>query len=258
MGNTVTINPPETIERIRQACQLAARMRQYAGSLVKPGITTDEIDRAVHEKIIQAGAYPSPLGYYGFPKSICTSVNEVVVHGIPDSRKLQEGDIVKIDVSVFYNGVHGDCCGSFIVGRVDEQIKRLIRATHEAVHRAIRVCRPGARLSIIGNEISDHAEANGFSVVRTFFGHGLGTDLHMYPFVMHHRNRSPVIMQPGMIFTIEPMLVTGSPDLELWDDGWTAVTKDGGRAAQYEESILITEDGAEILTQPVCPIPPGC
>lgn len=250
-----TMHPPyiwkcegDAVVKMRRAARVARRALDYAASLVQPGITTDEIDKLVHAQIIEWGAYPSPLNYSGFPKSICTSVNEVVCHGIPDMRPLQEGDIISIDVSVFFDGVHGDNCTTVGVGKVDEFGQNLMRVTQECLDTAIKSIGPGVPLNTIGQVIYDHAEKNGYGSVEAFCGHGLGEHLHMRPLVKHFPNGDDMRLFPGMVFTIEPALVEKSTKLGLWDDDWTAVTLDGGRAAQFEHEVLITDDGVEILT----------
>lgn len=237
------------ITKMRAAGNLAARVLDFAGSLVRPGITTDEIDRAVHSMIVNAGAYPSPLNYGGFPKSVCTSVNECICHGIPDSRVLQEGDILNIDVTVYLHGYHGDTSRMFTVGQVSEAAKRLCKATTEALMAGIDVCGPGVRFSAIGNAIQNVADKYKYSLCKSFVGHGVGTVFHAYPHILHHRNNEPGVMEPGMTFTIEPMLCEGSSREKFWRDGWTAVTADGGLSAQQEHTLLITASGVDILTE---------
>ncbi|XP_020097142.1 methionine aminopeptidase 1B, chloroplastic-like [Ananas comosus] len=204
-----------------------------------PSITTNEIDKAVRNMIIEAGAYPS-LGYGGFLKSVCTSVNV---------RQLQNGDIVNIDVTVFLNGYHGDTSKTFLCGDVNEPVKRLVKVTEECLERAISVCKDGATFKKIGKRISEHAEKFGYGVVERFVGHGIGTVFHSEPLILHHRNDKSGRMVEGQTFTIEPILTMGSIECVTWDDGWTTVTADGGRAAQFEHTILITRTGAEILTK---------
>jgi methionyl aminopeptidase len=208
-----------------------------------------EIDRIVHEGYLARGGYPSTLNYHGFPKSLCTSVNEVILHGIPDSRPLANGDIVNLDVTIYLDGVHGDCSVTFFVGDVDEASRRLVRITRECMEIGIAAVRPGRPISDVGRAIEKHAAAHGYGVVRAFCGHGIGEDFHMEPQVLHYYEpRVRTIMEEGMIFTIEPMLTAGRPEHIVWPDGWTAVTVDGGRAAQFEHTVLVTRDGAEILT----------
>uniref|UniRef100_A0A1D1YWC8 Methionine aminopeptidase n=1 Tax=Anthurium amnicola TaxID=1678845 RepID=A0A1D1YWC8_9ARAE len=243
------IHDEEGIAHMRAACELAAHVLDYAGTLVRPSITTNEIDKAVHKMIIDAGAYPSPLGYGGFPKSVCTSVNECMCHGIPDSRQLQDGDIINIDVTVYLNGYHGDTSKTFLCGNVDESMKRLVRVTQECLERAISVCKDGSSFKKIGKRISEHAERFGYGVVDRFVGHGVGTIFHSEPIIMHHRNDKHGHMVEGQTFTIEPILTMGSIECVTWEDGWTTLTADGSPAAQFEHSLLITRTGAEILTK---------
>ncbi|CAN0870551.1 Methionine aminopeptidase 1B, chloroplastic [Linum grandiflorum] len=238
----------EGIQKMRAACELAARVLAAAGELVKPSVTTNEIDKAVHQMIIDAGAYPSPLGYGGFPKSVCTSVNECMCHGIPDSRQLQDGDIINIDVTVYLNGYHGDTSKTFICGNVSNSVKRLIKVTEECMEKGISVCRDGASFRKIGKRISDHAEKHGYGVVERFVGHGVGQVFHSEPVILHHRNEEGGIMAEGQTFTIEPILTMGSTECITWPDNWTTLTADGSPAAQFEHTILITKTGAEILT----------
>ncbi|KAG6466532.1 methionine aminopeptidase 1B, chloroplastic-like isoform X2 [Zingiber officinale] len=243
------LHEDEGISRMKAACELAARVLDYAGTLVRPSVTTNEIDKAVHNMIIDAGAYPSPLGYGGFPKSVCTSVNECMCHGIPDSRQLQDGDIINIDVTVYLNGYHGDTSKTFLCGNVNELTKRLVKVAEECLERAIYVCKDGANFKKIGKRISEHAEKYGYGVVERFVGHGVGTVFHSVPLILHHRNDESGCMVEGETFTIEPILTMGSTENVTWDDGWTTVTADGSRAAQFEHTILITRTGAEVLTK---------
>ncbi|KAM0896525.1 hypothetical protein ACQ4PT_023163 [Festuca glaucescens] len=238
----------ESIVRMRAACKLAARVLQYAGTLVKPSMTTDEIDRAVHQMIIDAGAYPSPLGYGGFPKSVCTSVNECICHGIPDSRALRDGDIINIDVTVYLNGYHGDTSRTYFCGEVDEPTKQLVKVTEECMLRGISACKHGASFKEIGERISEHVNKYGYSV-DPFVGHGVGTIFHSEPIIWHTYDYEPGFMVAGQTFTIEPTLSMGSTRCEVWDDGWTAITVDGSLNAQFEHTVLVTVDGAEVLTK---------
>ncbi|CAO2043655.1 unnamed protein product [Urochloa humidicola] len=249
IAKEIQMHDKESIVHMKAACELAARVLEYAGTLVKPSVTTDEIDKAVHKMIIAAGAYPSPLGYGGFPKSVCTSVNECMCHGIPDSRELQDGDIINIDVTVYLNGYHGDTSKTFLCGEVDEASKRLVKVTEECLLRAISTCKHGTSFKKIGRRISEHAERHGLGVVECFVGHGVGRVFHSEPIIYHQRNNKPGQMVEGQTFTIEPILSMGSTDCDMWDDGWTAVTTDGSSAAQFEHTILITRTGAEILTK---------
>ncbi len=244
-------DPADRIGRIRRACEAAAEVLAEGGRAVRPGITTDEIDAVVHDAYIARGGYPSTLNYHGYPKSLCTSVNEVILHGIPDSRPLQDGDVVNLDVTIFLGGVHGDCSATFLVGDVDEASRRLVRVTRECLELGISAVKPGRPVSDIGKAIERHATAHGYGVVRAFCGHGIGEDFHMEPQILHYYEpRARTVMEEGMVFTIEPMLTAGRPEHVVWPDGWTAVTADGRRAAQFEHTILVTRAGAEILTIP--------
>ena len=246
------VKDAETIELMRVAGRVAAQALQAVGEAVAPGVTTDELDRVGHEFLLDHGAYPSTLGYRGFSKSLCTSVNEVVCHGIPDSRPLQEGDIVNVDITGFLGGVHGDTNATFTVGEVDEESSLLVERTREAMMRGIKAALPGRRINIIGRVIEKYAARFGYGVVRDYTGHGIGTAFHS-GLVVPHYDAAPShdeVIEPGMTFTIEPMLNLGSPDWTMWDDGWTVVTKDLRRSAQFEHTILITDDGNEILTLP--------
>jgi methionyl aminopeptidase len=225
------------------------------GAAVAPGVTTDELDRLCHEAVLARGAYPSPLAYGGpdnpFPKSICTSVNEVICHGIPDDRPLRDGDIVNLDVTVFREGVHGDTNATFAVGDIDPESARLVTVTRDCLALAIDAARPGQPLNVIGQAIQAHAEANGFGVVRDFVGHGVGRQFHTGFSVPHYYDpRATTILEPGMVFTIEPMITAGSWRVRMWPDGWTAVTADQRRTAQFEHTVLVTDAGGEILTVP--------
>jgi methionyl aminopeptidase len=245
------VKDAETIERIRAACRLAARAREEVGSRVAPGVTTDELDRIGHEFLCDHGAYPSTLGYKGFPKSLCSSVNEVVCHGIPDARVIEDGDIVNIDITAYLGGVHGDTNATFLAGDVDDETRLLVERTHEALDRAIKAVRPGRRVSVIGRVIESYARRFGYGVVREFTGHGIGTAFHSGLIIPHYDEpRFDDEILPGMTFTIEPMLNLGTPDWVMWDDGWTVVTADGRRSAQFEHTLLVTADGAEVLTHP--------
>lgn len=243
------IHDAEGLARMKAACELAARVLDSAGKLVKPSITTNEIDIEVHRMIIEAGAYPSPLGYGGFPKSVCTSVNECMCHGIPDSRKLQNGDIINIDVTVYLNGYHGDTSKTFLCGDVSDDMKQLVKVTEECLEMGIAVCKDGANFKEIGKRISEHAEKFGYGVVDRFVGHGVGKVFHSEPLIMHHRNDRPGRMVKGQTFTIEPILTMGGIKYKTLSDNWTTLTADGSPAAQFEHTILITRTGAEILTK---------
>jgi methionyl aminopeptidase len=239
----------EQIERMRKAGKIARDVLDTVLANVRPGITTDELDRIAHKRTVELGAYPSPLNYMGFPKSICTSINEVVVHGIPDSRELIEGDIINCDVTVYAYGMHGDCSETVFVGDVDEDSKKLVRVTWECLIKAIDVVQPGQNLNAIGQVIENHARQNGFSVVREFTGHGIGESFHMAPYVAHFfESNNSTLMEEGMTFTIEPMINAGRAENIIWPDKWTAVTCDLARSAQFEHTVLVTADGVEILT----------
>ncbi|KAM9992803.1 hypothetical protein ACTFIY_010239 [Dictyostelium cf. discoideum] len=252
IDDPIEIHTAESIGHMRVVGKMAKEVLEYAGTLVRPGITTDEIDKLVHQNIINRGAYPSPLGYKGFPKSICTSINEVLCHGIPDDRPLEFGDIVKIDVTLYYNGYHGDTCATFPVGEIDSSSKRLIEATEKALYAAIGEVKDGALFNKIGKKIQLVANKYSLSVTPEFTGHGIGQLFHTAPFVFQCANEFDSVMKEGMIFTIEPVLVEStSPYAEwkMWDDNWTVSSREGGWSAQFEHTILVTKDGYEILTK---------
>lgn len=245
------VKDAETIERMRAACRLAAQARETVGAAVQPGVTTDELDRLGHEFLCDHGAYPSTLGYRGFPKSLCSSVNEIVCHGIPDSRVVEDGDIVNIDITAYLDGVHGDTNATFLAGDVDEESRLLVERTREALDRAIRAVRPGRRLNVIGRVIETYARRFDYGVVREFTGHGIGTHFHAGLVVPHYDDpHYDDVINVGMTFTIEPMLNLGTHEWTMWDDGWTVATKDLRRSAQFEHTLLVTADGAEVLTHP--------
>ncbi|XP_076639161.1 methionine aminopeptidase 1D, mitochondrial isoform X1 [Colletes latitarsis] len=243
------IKDKNQIKCMRDSCHFARKVLNYIKQYIKPGTTTDELDVIVHEMIISNGAYPSPLNYRGFPKSICTSINNVACHGIPDSRPLQKGDIFNVDVTVYLNGYHGDCSQMFEVGECDEEGKKLINVTELCLRRAIDICKPNERFCNIGNIVEETANKHGYSIVPAFAGHGIGTYFHGPPDILHFSNDSPGKMLPGMTFTIEPILSQGSHEIEILEDGWTAVTVDNSRTAQVEHTILITDTGCDILTR---------
>lgn len=246
----VTIKTPEEIEKMRVAGRLAAEVLRMIRPYVQPGITTGELDRLCHDYIVNVQqAVPAPLNYRGFPRSICTSVNHQVCHGIPGDRKLKRGDIVNIDVTVIKDGYHGDTSKMFFVGEPSIQARRLAQVTHECMLLGIRQVRPGARLGDIGHAIQRHAEAHGFSVVREYCGHGIGREFHEDPQVLHYGQPGTGLeLVPGMTFTIEPMINAGKPDIKLLPDNWTVVTRDHSLSAQWEHTVLVTETGYEILT----------
>ncbi len=246
------VKDAETIEKMRVASRIAARAMVAASEVIAPGVTTDEIDAVGHAYLLDHGAYPSTLGYKGFPKSLCTSVNEVICHGIPDARRLEDGDIVNIDITAFIDGVHGDTDATYLCGEVDEESRLLVQRTHEATLRGIKAAVPGRPINVIGRVIESYARRFGYGVVRDFTGHGIGSSFHS-GLVIPHYDAAPAyerVIEPGMTFTVEPMLNLGTADWEMWDDRWTVVTQDRARSAQFEHTILITEDGNEILTLP--------
>ena len=245
------VQPPEIIEKMRIAGRIAAQAIRAAGTAIKPGVTTDDLDQIVHEFLIDHGAYPSTLGYRGFPKSCCTSVNEVICHGIPDARPLEGGDIVKIDVTAYIQGVHGDTCATFFCGEVDEQTRLLSERTQQALARAINAVKPGRQVNVIGRVIESYAKRFGYGVVRDYTGHGVHTTFHSGLVIPHYDEPAcDTEIKPGMTFTIEPMITLGSGDWYMWDDGWTVLTADGSRCAQFEHTLVVTESGAEVLTRP--------
>jgi methionyl aminopeptidase len=247
--NGPEVKDAETIERMRIAGSIAARALNEVAAHIEPGVTTDELDRIGHEFLCDHNAYPSTLGYRGFPKSLCTSINEVICHGIPDSTRLVEGDIINIDITAFINGVHGDTNATYPVGEVDEESALLIERTREATMRAINAVAPGRPLNVIGRVIESYAKRFNYGVVRDFTGHGIGTAFHSGLVVPHYDDPRPdVMLEAGMTFTIEPMLTLGSIDYVIWDDRWTVVTRDLKRTAQFEHTLLVTDTGAEILT----------
>ncbi|MFZ5467933.1 MAG: type I methionyl aminopeptidase [Myxococcota bacterium] len=242
--------PSSRLPRMRRACRAAAEILRELGQKIAPGVTTDELDELCHQAYIARGGFPSTLNYRGFPKSLCTSVNEVVLHGIPDSRPLEKGDIVNLDVTIYLDGMHGDCSATFAVGAVDADSQRLMRVTQECLQLGIEAVKPGRPLRAIGAAIEAHAKKTGMGVVREFCGHGIGEVFHADPQICHYDDPDATQpMEEGMLFTIEPMITLGSPELQLWDDGWTVVTADGRRSAQYEHTVLVTREGAELLTR---------
>ena len=245
------VQPPEVIEAMRTAGKIAAQALAAAGDAVRPGVTTDHIDAVVHEFLCDHDAYPSTLGYRGFPKSCCTSLNEVICHGIPDSTVIEDGDIVNVDVTAYIDGVHGDTNATFLAGDVDEESQLLVERTREATERGIKAVRPGRQLNVIGRVIESYARRFGYGVVRDFTGHGIGRSFHSGLVVLHYDEPSvDTTLEAGMTFTIEPMITLGTIDYDIWDDGWTVTTKDKRRTAQFEHTVLVVEGGAEILTLP--------
>jgi len=250
-GKPPRILNAEQIEKMRTVGRLAREVLDLAASHVRPGVTTDEIDEIVHNACIERNSYPSPLNYRNFPKSVCTSVNEVICHGIPDKRPLREGDIVNIDVTLYHDGFHADLNGTYPVGEIDEESAHLIKTTRACLDAAIAFCKPGALFRDVGKVIEPMAKAEGMAVVRTYTGHGIGELFHGSPTNIPHyaKNRAVGVMKAGMTFCIEPMLNAGGSRGDVhWPDNWTATTVDGKRSAQFEETILVTETGAEILT----------
>jgi len=246
------VQSEDVIARMRVAGRIASNAMHEAAKAIAPGVTTDALDAIAHEYMCDHGAYPSTLGYRGYPKSICTSVNEVVCHGIPDLRPLEDGDLVKIDCTAFKDGVHGDNCATFFCGDVDEESRLLTERTLESLNRAIKAVRPGRPLSVIGRVIESYAKRFDYGVVEDFTGHGVGEAFHSGLIIPHYDTapRYGELIKPGMVFTIEPMLTMGSIAWHQWHDGWTVLTKDRGRSAQFEHTIAVTEDGADILTLP--------
>ncbi|PBC31131.1 methionine aminopeptidase 1D, mitochondrial isoform X2 [Apis cerana] len=243
------IKDKNQIQSMKDSCNFAKKILTYIKQYIKPGITTDELDAIVHEMIISNGAYPSPLNYKGFPKSICTSINNVACHGIPDKRPLVKGDILNIDVTVYLHGYHGDCSKMFEVEECDDEAKRLINITELCLKNAIDICKPNENFSSIGNIIEETANKNGYSIIPVFAGHGIGTYFHGPPDIFHFANNFDGKMLPGMTFTIEPVLSQGSEEIKILEDGWTAVTVDNARTAQCEHTVLVTDTGCNVLTR---------
>jgi methionyl aminopeptidase len=243
---------PEDIERIRAAGRIAAQAVELVGQHVAPGVTTDELDELAHDFIVSQGAYPSTLGYRGYPKSSCTSLNEVICHGIPDDTKLTDGDIINIDITAYLDGFHGDLNKTFIVGEARQEVTDLVSRTEEALNRALAVVAPGRQINVIGRAIESYAKRFGYGVVRDFTGHGIGRSFHS-GLVVPHYDAAPnyaTEMVEGMVFTIEPMLTLGDIAWDMWSDGWTVTTKDKSWTAQFEHTLVVTESGYEILTLP--------
>lgn len=247
----IFVKTPEAIEKMRVSARLAAEALEMITPYVKPGVTTDELNQICHDYIInEQQAFPSSLGYNGFPKSMCTSINHVVCHGIPSDRVLKSGDIVNIDITVLKDGYHGDTSKMFLVGKVNVLAERLVRVTQECLYRGISVVKPGCTLGDIGAAIQEHAHANRFSVVREYCGHGIGQEMHEDPQILHYGVAGQgMVLQEGMTFTIEPMINAGKAGVKLLSDGWTVVTKDHSLSAQWEHIVLVTKDGHEVLTR---------
>lgn len=240
----------ETLVRIRRASKIAARALDLVLSSAKPGMTTDDLDQIGHDFLVSQGAYPSTLLYRGFPKSLCASLNEVICHGIPDDTVIEDGDLINIDISAYIDGVHGDTNGTVVVGSASQEVLDLVQRTKEATMRGIRAALPGREVNIIGRTIESYAKRFGYGVVRDFTGHGVGTSFHTGLIIPHYdAPEYNTVIEPGMVFTVEPMITLGTHEWDLWEDGWTVTTKDKSITAQFEHTILITEDGPEILTE---------
>ena len=244
------IKTPEQIEKIRHSGKIAAQAIEIVGQNAKPGITTDELDKIAHHFLIENGAYPSTLGYRGYPKSICSSLNEVICHGIPDDTVLEDGDILNIDITAYIDGFHGDSNQTFLVGEVKPEVAELVERTREALARGIAVVAPGRSVNLIGRAIESYAKRFNYGVVRDFTGHGIGEAFHSGLIIPHYDSAPKYSdeMQVGMVFTIEPMLTLGTYQWDMWADGWTVVTKDKSITAQFEHTLVVTETGADILT----------
>lgn len=247
--NGPSVRDADTIARMRVASRIAAQALDAVEAAIAPGVTTDELDRVGHDFLIANGAYPSTLGYKGYPKSLCSSVNEVICHGIPDDRPLADGDIVNIDITAYIDEVHGDTNKTYLVGDVDQESRLLVERTLEATMRAIRAVKPGRQINVIGRVIESYAKRFGYGVVRDFTGHGVGPAFHDGLIIPHYDDpRFDTVIKAGMTFTIEPMLTLGTADWDMWEDGWTVTTQDKSRTAQFEHTLLVTDNGAEILT----------
>ena len=250
--DTGDVYSPEEVESIRESGRIAARAIALVGEHVAPGVTTEQLDALAHEFMIDNGAYPSTLGYRGYPKSICTSINEVICHGIPDDTVLEAGDIINVDITAFKNGFHGDSNQTFIVGQASDDVTLLVERTREALNRGIKAVAPGRQVNVIGRAIESYAKRFGYGVVRDFTGHGVGRTFHS-GLIIPHYDSAPnydTEMVPGMVFTIEPMLTLGAYDWDMWADDWTVTTKDKSITAQFEHTLVVTERGADILTLP--------
>lgn len=244
------VKTPEQIEKIRHSGKIAAEAIALVGENCEPGITTDELDGIAHDYLISQGAYPSTLGYRGFPKSSCTSLNEVICHGIPDDTKLVDGDIINIDITAYFDGFHGDSNQTFLVGDVKPEVRELVDRTKTALERGMAAVLPGREVNVIGRSIETYAKRFDYGVVRDFTGHGIGESFHS-GLIIPHYDSAPAYateMKVGMVFTIEPMLTLGTYDWQMWSDGWTVVTKDRSITAQFEHTLAVTETGADILT----------
>ncbi len=246
------VYPPEAIERIRRAGRIAADAIALVGENVRPGVTTDELDEIGHRFLVENGAYPSTLGYRGFAKSLCSSINEVVCHGIPDDTVLEDGDIVNIDITAFVDGVHGDSNRTFVAGEPSEDVRLLVERTEESLRRGIKAVAPGRQVNVIGRAIESYAKRFGYGVIRDFTGHGVGEAFHSGLIIPHYDSapQYDTVMEVGMVFTIEPMLTLGTHEWDMWEDNWTVTTKDKSITAQFEHTLVVTERGADILTLP--------
>ncbi|WP_020077401.1 type I methionyl aminopeptidase [Cryocola sp. 340MFSha3.1] len=243
---------PDEVELIRESGRIAAQAIERVGEAVRPGVTTEELDAIGHEFLLAHDAYPSTLGYRGYPKSICSSVNEVICHGIPDDTVIEDGDIVNIDITAYKNGFHGDSNQTFIAGTASDEVAGLVERTREALNRGIKAVAPGRQVNVIGRAIESYAKRFGYGVVRDFTGHGVGAAFHS-GLIIPHYDSAPAhddVMEPGMVFTIEPMLTLGTHEWEMWADDWTVVTRDRSITAQFEHTLVVTERGAEVLTLP--------
>ena len=254
--SSVEIKSPKEIEAMRRACRLAAETLLAAAELIRPGISTDAINQFVHEDTLRRGARPAPLNYHGFPKSVCTSINEVVCHGIPGQQRLKDGDIINVDVTSIYEGFHGDTSATFYVGEPSKEARHVTETARRSLDLGISVVRDGARLGDIGAAIQEFAEGQGCSVVRAFVGHGIGRRFHEPPQVSHIGTKGSLLrLRAGMCFTIEPMINIGGYEVDVLDDGWTVVTRDGSLSAQFEHTLVVTKDGCEVLTARNRPLP---
>ena len=240
----------EEIKLMKESCKLAAEVLLMIEPYVKPGVTTERLDQICHDYIISKGAVPSPLNYRGFPKSICSSVNEEICHGIPSDRKLRNGDIVNLDITTYLNGFHGDTSRTFFVGSPRKKAAKLVEVCREALQRGIEVVKPGAKLGDICATIQNYAESHGYSIVREFWGHGIGANFHEEPQILHYGSFGEGLeIKKGMVFTIEPMVNLGKPDLRILSDKWTAVTQDGEISAQFEHTLCVTDNGVDVMTR---------
>ncbi|UBI03298.1 type I methionyl aminopeptidase [Corynebacterium freneyi] len=245
------VQSPEDIEAMREVSRIAANALAEAGKACVPGATTDDVDRVVHEYLMDHDTYPSPLGYRGFTKSCCVSLNEIVCHGIPGPQVIEDGDIVNVDVTGYKNGVHGDTNATFFAGNVSEEHRLLVERTYNATMRGIKAIKPGREINVIGRVIEAYARRFGYNTVRDFTGHGVGTTFHNGLVVLHYDEPSQTtVLEPGMTLTVEPMINLGGLDYEIWDDGWTVQNTDRKWTAQFEHTVLVTDSGVEILTLP--------